>query len=262
MAQRRQYVQRAFSEVWGMIWELPAPEFVFKGRVERERLRQYVFFTFPCFGLLSGLLLGGLAWLVGRFPGDFAGTALFGVLSLVLMEILHGGRGLSVASAAAEEVSRGGGWLHSLYGAGADIHEDRGSVGLIAMVFMLLLRGLAAAMLYRADAVSWLALVYVLSYTFQTHLASLPGVNGGAPLLESDCRMRYYLWGLALMLMLLVSPHAWLASCVALALSCGLAYVLGRYLEVRAGGITGSVIGGLAYVLETLALLWGAGMLC
>ncbi len=257
-----QYLLCALREVWSMLWEIPAPHLVIaEDKLRQKTLTYYILVMFPLLGCLVWAALSVLGAAAGLLPGRIAAAMLFAVLATFFLEIIGGGKGISSCSSIIEKLLRKESLLRSLFTAENDIHADRAPIGLLSMFTILLLRGFCLGMLYTVGGGNWFALVFILSYTLQAQLATLPLLSSGDCIIRTNPRGLRLLWVSAIILVLVIGRHDMVGALAALAVAGVFTWCAYAFFDRKSGGTTGALIGTSGYVLETILLLLGAGML-
>lgn len=256
-----QYLLKAFTEAWSQIWDIPAPRF----KVEDEKLNAVVLsrvtmFMFPLLGLLVGAVLMALGGVLASIPGRRVEILLFSLIAAVLTEVLSGGRGLSYLSGFLELITQRNGVLRSLLEAPSDINSERGPAGLAFMFTALLLRTACFGIIFSSGGTYWLMVVFALSYTLQLQLGTMESLATGKPFVKGDSATVMVVWTFAALLILCMGGSA-VAALVALAISGAAAFGAHKLFERYFKGISAAAIGGIAYALEIVLLLIGAGVL-
>ena len=163
----KDYLKQAFCEVWSMLWDVPGPERKTSSSLNTEHFNQYLLVMFPGLGLLAGIFTLALAWFSDRLPGRFAGAIIFAVVAVLLHEILAGARNLSSLATLGEALSRKQPLLRGLLVMNEDIHAPRGTVGMLTLVTLLIVRAVAFGTLFYYGKWAWLPVVFILAYGLQ-----------------------------------------------------------------------------------------------
>jgi cobalamin synthase len=254
----KDYFKQGFSDVWGMLWDIPGPEPTGKNKkLDPDQLNRFILMLFPGFGLMAGLFSLAVAWLCSRLPGATAAAILFAIATIILHEVLTGGRNLSSLSSCIDTVSRKQGLLRGLFTMNEDIHAARGTVGMLALFGLLVLRAVCLALLFSSSFWSWLPVAFILAYGLQAHLATLPSLSSGHEIIRSDDNQVWTMWIVAGIAAIIIAKGHFSCTLAAILLTCFIGTLLKRFFQMKTEGITGSIVGAIGYAAETVLLLYG-----
>lgn len=257
-----QYLFLALREVWSLLWEIPAPHLpVEEGKIRQKVLIYYMLIMFPLLGCLTWAGLSVLGAVSCLLPGRIAAAMLFAILSTMFLEVLGGGKGLCSWSSFLEKISRKESFSRSLFTAENDIHAERAPIGLLSMFTILLLRGFCLSMLFTNGYGTWFALVFILSYTLQAQLATLPMLSNGDYIIKTNIQGIRALWIAAVVLTMVIGRGHVVATLTALVIAAGFSWTCNAFFAGKVGGTTGALIGAAGYLLEIVLLLVGVGLL-
>ncbi len=256
-----QYLMKAFSLTWGLLWEVPAPQFkLHESKLDHVIVNRLVLIMFPILGLLAGTVLILLGHLVAPIPGRYAETVLFAAFAMILVEVFSGARGLSYISSCLELYTQKNETAKCIFGASTDIHSERGPVGLVFIFILLLVRAVCFGLILRGGGSSWFIVVFVLSYTVQFQLAGLNSLVDNEPFVKSDPNMEWLVWLFAVLLVLWLGGYV-VPALVAVVISVIVAAGVKRLMDQVFEGTTAGIISGIGYIIETLILIIGAAAL-
>lgn len=254
----KDYLKQGFSDVWGMLWDIPGPEPVGKTKkLDPEQLNRYILMLFPAFGLMAGIFTLAVAWLCSRLPGITAASIVFAIVAVICHEILTGGRNLSSVAGLIETVSRRRGFLSGLVTMNDDIHAARGTIGMLVLIAILALRAVCFSILFSSMFWSWLPVTFILAYAMQAHLATLPSLSSGREIIRTDDNQVWAMWIVAGLAGIIIGKGHFSCVLAAVLLVCFITALLKKYFQLRTDGITGNIIGAMSYTAETLLLLFG-----
>jgi|GEM_PF-3485368 len=258
-------LKQAFGEVWSMLWDIPGPDRPSTLKLKVEQFNRYLLIMFPGLGLLAGIFTLAAAWLADRLPGRVAGTIIFAVVAVLLHEILSGGRNLSSLATLGEALSRRRPLLQGLMIMNEDIHAPRGTIGMVTLMALVMIRAVAFGTLFYYGRWAWMPVVFILAYAFQAHLATLPSLTSGKEIVTANDAQVATMWIVAGLVGIVIMAKggfgAFFATLFAAALTAGISVVVKRFFAFTTEGITGNIIGALSYVAETLLLLFGIAFL-
>lgn len=257
----KNYLKQGFSDVWGMLWDIPGPEQRKAVKLDQEQLNRYILMLFPVFGLIAGIFTLVLAWLCGRLPGVTAASIIFAISTVILHEILTGGRNLSSLSSWFDALSQRQKPIPALLTMNENIHAVRGTVGLLALFAIIGLRAVCLAFLFSASHWSWLPVAFILAYGLQGHLATLPSLSHGKEIIHADDHQIWMMWLASGAACVVIGKGYFMPVLAATLLTCLASAALKKFFFLRVDGITGNIIGAMSYAAETLLLLFGVAFL-
>ena len=153
----------ALAAAWNLLIDIPLPKSL---RVRADDMDEggpeLTALAFPVVGLLSGLVLFIVGWLLSELFQHSVGAALFGVIAVLLSESRDSGRGFSLAVSYADNLSEGMGLAGSLQSLESDWRRLSGFAATLAGVLLLGVKIFCFRELFLAGSWSWVMGIFVL----------------------------------------------------------------------------------------------------
>jgi cobalamin synthase len=251
-----------FGMAWDMLIDLPLPKKVvdFSDDESYDINAQR---CFPLVGLLVGLLTIILAALLSKMMNMSAAAILFAAIMTIFIVLKDSARSLGSLVSFIELKTENVATVTALYNmkGNINIRQPQSLVAVLSiflvMIFYLLMFGLM--IIY--NCYFWMLLVFMLSFTIQGTLATVPSVGDKKPLIAVPPQGVLQIWYIAGFISLFVMFYAMPGSIFATLITFALAFLgtqwLGRFSENKVGGISINMIGFAGFIFEVIALLIG-----
>ncbi len=247
----------ALAAAWNLLIDIPLPKSL---RVRADDMDEdgpeLTALAFPVVGLLSGLVLFIVGWLLSELFQRSVGAALFGVIAVLLSESRHSGRGFSLAVSYADNLSEGMGLAGSLQSLESDWRRLSGFAATLAGVLLLGVKIFCFRELFLAGAWYWVMGRFVLGAASQGYLSSCRSLYSGESFLAVTGSARHHIWLVAVFIMLfyISNPAAVLLSLLVAVLG---SVLFGRWCEDRFHGLDAMTITLFGFWVELAVLLLG-----
>ncbi len=247
----------ALAAAWNLLIDIPLPKSL---RVRADDMDEdgpeLTALAFPVVGLLSGLVLFIVGWLLSELFQRSVGAALFGVIAVLLSESRDSGRGFSLAVSYADNLSEGMGLAGSLQSLESDWRRLSGFAATLAGVLLLGVKIFCFRELFLAGAWSWVMGIFVLGAASQGYLSSCRSLYSGESFLAVTGSARHHIWLVAVFIMLfyISNPAAVLLSLLVAVLG---SVLFGRWCEDRFHGLDAMTITLFGFWVELAVLLLG-----
>ncbi len=255
-------LKKALFNAWDMLIEFPLP---FKhDDSDIEETESTVILSqgfFPLVGLICALVALLLGAILDNLLYPIPSAAIFAAILTFFCVFKDSGRGLaglmSLASLKQNEVSL----EERLYNLPDSITDVETPTATLTMILVVLFKLFAFSLMAFYGYTYWLTAIFVLEFTIEGDLATLPSLQQGQPLLKIKKSKQRYIWFIAGFLVLFVLFKAPVSSLLLFGTAFALSYGVKFYCSERLNGIDSKIIGLTAYVFELFALFLGVVLL-
>lgn len=251
----------SFKEAWEMLLDIPFPQKLIHIEVDEEEDKKELFVCFPLVGAVVGLGLYFIAWVINFLMPVSTAAAVVGSILLALLteSISSGGNIASLAAFLKAKKNRQTGI--ELVNAVETVEHDHTPTNQIFFLSLYLLKVFCFALLFIYGRLSWLVIVYTMSYLMRSQMAYWDDLQNSQPIIEAEDE-NYSIkipWVVALLISLLVAGFDYFPAVVIVG---AVAYLLLRYFKKISdrdlgGGVTGKIIGTAGVASELIFLLLG-----
>lgn len=250
-----------FGMAWDMLIDLPLPKKVVDFS-DDESYDLNVQRCFPLVGLAVGLAAIIAAKLLGMMNMS-AAAILFAAIMTVFTVLKDSARSLGALISFIELKTENISTITALYNmkGNINIRQPQSLVAVLTiflvMIFYLLVFGLM--MIY--GCYFWMIPVFVLSFTIQGALVTVPSVSDNKPIIAIQPQAEPQIWYVAGFISLFTMFAEVPGSIFATLVTFGIAFLgtqwLRRFSAAKVGGISVNMIGFAGFIFEVLALLAG-----
>jgi cobalamin synthase len=255
--------KKALLNAWNILVEFPLP-FLRHDEDDVVETESTIILTqsfFPLVGVICALLALLLGAILDKFLYPVPAAAVFAVILTVFCIFKDNGRGLAglmfMTSLKQNKISL----EESLSDLPDSITDVNTPTATLTMTLVVLFKLFAFSLMAFYGYAYWLAAIFVLEFTIEGDLATLPSLQQGRPLLKIKKSKQRYIWFVAGFLVLFVLFKAPVSSLILFGTAFGLSYGLKAYCNERLNGVDGKTIGFMAYIFELFALFLGVLLL-
>ena len=253
--------KKALLNAWDMLIEFPLPfKYDENDITETESTIILTQAFFPIVGLICALLALLLGAVLNKFLYPIPTAAIFAAVLTFFCIFKDNGRGLaglmSLASLKQDDIPL----EERLYDLPDSITDVETPTATLTMILVVLFKLFAFFLMAYYGYIYWLTAIFILEFTIEGDLATLPASQGKALLKVKKSKQRY-IWFTAGFLVLFVLFKAPVSSLILFGAAFALSYGLKIYCKERLDGIDSKLIGLTAYVFELFALFLGVVLL-
>ncbi|QSH40554.1 hypothetical protein P0136_12660 [Lentisphaerota bacterium ZTH] len=244
-------------EIWNLLFAFPI-----KQRFNSDEISEYPRIIvsqlwFPVIGLVLGLIY----WLFGNLTvgifGVVSGSILFSFCFTLLTILKDGGRGLAGMSAMVEFACEKVPMDQSLLHLPDSVRKVKGPFVPVTIILVVLLKLLCFFLMAYYGYVYWAIAIFVLSMTIRGHLAAMPDLASGEPMIKVQQQQRFFVWILAAFLVLFVLIKAPFTSLIGYGITFVLAIFLEKFIDRQVQGTNPNITNFAGETAEIILLLTG-----
>ena len=254
---------KSFLNAWEMLIDIPLPAF-FDNEDYDDGENEELLASFPIVGFVIGMSCYLIAWIILILsPSDLAAAIIGAIVITLLLEfvattstIAKLATYLTLKSEKADPIT-----IHTELEAGSSINNVPNPIFFLSLY---LLKLFSIALLIYEGKISWLIIIFTMSYLVRSQMATWKDLRDAQPIIEIENPLyaTKIPWIIAIVISLFVAGFAYFPAVVIVAI---IAYFLLKYFErvakVELGGITAPIIGVVGTATEIVFLLVGIALL-
>lgn len=254
---------KSFLNAWEMLIDIPLPAF-FDNDDYDDSEKEELLACFPIVGFVIGMSCYIIAWIILIFSPSNLAAAIIGAIVITLLLEFVATTGtiaklatyVTLKSEKSDPIT-----IHTALEEGTSINNTPNPIFFLSLY---LLKLFSIALLIYENQISWLIILFTMSYLVRSQMATWKDLRDSQPIIEIENPLyaTKIPWIIAILISLFVAGFAYFPAVVVIAI---VAFFLLKYFDrvakVELGGITAPIIGVAGTATEIVFLLIGIALL-